>query len=289
MSAGNTPTPYLAQAQPPASPSPAAYPQHYQPHFQPTAAAASTPVAHQTPVPIPQPHAPAHGQVPIRPMHYPQQGFPPNYSPAYAASGTPVHHQPALAPSYGGHHPMSAPQGRLPMTPTPGNAMPQANAYNPPRPVEVYTLPEVVNDGIPDEIRQRYHRDDHGRVLFFTAPPLNRPHMGVSAESQGLGHSAGYLAGRKEWLAERERKRKERDERSGAEAEAQKRVELGRPDDEQKKLSGQASEMLAGWFQKYDQETVQWKERMQLDGWEKPRVEEEGAKENVAGDVEMVS
>jgi chromatin structure-remodeling complex subunit RSC1/2 len=154
------------------------------------------------------------------------------------------------------------------MAPTPGNAMPQANAYNPPRPIEVYTLPDPVNDSIPDDIRNRYHRDDAGRVLFFTAPPLNRPHIGISPESQGLGHSVRYLAGREEWLAEREKKRKERDEKKAAEAHKRIEMEEQQKAQEQKTIVAHASEVLAGWFRKYDQETAQWRDQLLLDDWD---------------------
>jgi chromatin structure-remodeling complex subunit RSC1/2 len=51
-------------------------------------------------------------------------------------------------------------------------------------------LPDHINAVIPEEVRKRFHRDAFGRILFFTAPPLD-------TQSQGkpkLGHSLKYLA-----------------------------------------------------------------------------------------------
>lgn len=95
---------------------------------------------------------------------------------------------------------------------TPGVAQTHANMYNPPRPPEVYTLPDNVNETLPATVRREFQHDESGRVLFFSAAPLDRSCSGLSPLSAGLGHSAKYLAGRGKWLAEREMKRKDRDE-----------------------------------------------------------------------------
>lgn len=95
--------------------------------------------------------------------------------------------------------------------------MPHANghAYVQPRPTEVYTLRDA-DAQIPPEIRAQYQTDDEGRVLFFTTPPLNRPHPGVAEENATLGHSVRFLSGLQEAKANRKRLREERDEKNKA-------------------------------------------------------------------------
>ena len=84
------------------------------------------------------------------------------------------------------------------------------NAYNPPRPVEVYTLADAANEAIPEEVRRAYHADEQGRVLFFSAPSAE--HHELDKRSAGLAHSARYREGLGEWRREREEKRRVRDE-----------------------------------------------------------------------------
>jgi len=67
-----------------------------------------------------------------------------------------------------------------------------ANAYNPPRPVEVYHLSDNANASIPPDIRAQFHRDEQDHILFFTAPPLDVPRIPGAAKK--LGHSIKYLA-----------------------------------------------------------------------------------------------
>lgn len=102
------------------------------------------------------------------------------------------------------------------MAPTPSNtAIPHANAnatmHAAPR-YDSWVLYDDVDASIPREVRDQYQTDDKGHVLFFTAPPQNRPNHGVADEYATLGHSARYLSGIQQHRAERERKRKERDD-----------------------------------------------------------------------------
>jgi len=93
-----------------------------------------------------------------------------------------------------------------------------AQGYNAPRPIEVWHLPDPANASIPDDIRQQFQCDEHGRVLFFTAPP-----QATEPKTQ-LHHTAKYLA----YKAKREEMLKEKRKRDAAtvslEAEARKRV-----------------------------------------------------------------
>lgn len=64
--------------------------------------------------------------------------------------------------------------------------------YNPPKPAEVFHLNEAVHGPIPEEVRQQFQTDEHGRVLFFTAPPLDP--LPPVQPGQALGHSLKFLA-----------------------------------------------------------------------------------------------
>ena len=100
----------------------------------------------------------------------------------------------------------------------PGNRVQVPPAvYNPnaPRPVEVFHLSDIANAAIPEDIRKQFHCDDHGRVLFFSAPPVDY----IPPSTKQLGHSLKYLATKEERqikVEERKRKlaedQKERDE-----------------------------------------------------------------------------
>jgi chromatin structure-remodeling complex subunit RSC1/2 len=65
---------------------------------------------------------------------------------------------------------------------------------NAPRPVEVFHLSDTANAAIPADIREQFHCDDQGHVLFFSCAPLD---IG-SAVQQKLGHSLKYLAAKEE-------------------------------------------------------------------------------------------
>lgn len=184
---------------------------------------------------------------------------------------TPMHHAqlPMNSPMVTGYNQMQMPGGRLPMAPGHGTV------YNPPRLPEVYTLTDNVNETLPADVRQSFQHDADGRILFFTAPPLDRPHKGVSSESSGLGHSAQYLAGRKEWLAEREKKRKERGEKTPGEEDAAKRIALDVDGDDEEMdsagaIASQTMSAMGKWFQRFDQDTDQWRKEAGLEGWRQP-------------------
>lgn len=91
-------------------------------------------------------------------------------------------------------------------TPTAGQYPPRTpNAvggasYRDPPPIEVYTLPDQANLSIPAEVREQYQRDEFGRVLFFTTPPVvsSGPGSMSNGDSSGAptGHSIRYLAAR---------------------------------------------------------------------------------------------
>ena len=131
----------------------------------------------------------AHHSVP------PTQGFQPitphlPFSTPHAAAPIPQYATPRQAPSYQQPLVHQAPVG-----------------YKAPQPVEVYVLPDHANASIPADVREQLQRDEQGRVLFFTAPPVNSSSI-VQKEGQPLGHSARYLALKAKRDAERDAKRK---------------------------------------------------------------------------------
>ncbi|KAI0590062.1 Chromatin structure-remodeling complex protein rsc1 [Pyrenophora tritici-repentis] len=79
--------------------------------------------------------------------------------------------------------------------------------YKAPQPVEVYVMADHANASIPLEIREQFQRDEKGRVLFFTAPPLN-VEQPLTTNGRALGHSARYLAAKAKKEAVKASKRK---------------------------------------------------------------------------------
>lgn len=173
-----------------------------------------------------------------------------------------------MAQAYNHHNHVPTPS-RAPMAPTPGNAAPpvqqQHSAYNPPRPVEVYTLGGAANDAIPEDVRKAYHTDDEGRVLFFTAPPAVR--RGLSKKSAGLGHSARYLEGLDEWRREREEKRRARDEQLAADGKKRRvaaEEEAARQREEEAAID-RAADVLAGYIKAHEETTKRIRTDLKLD------------------------
>lgn len=136
-----------------------------------------------------------------------------------------------------------------------------ANMYNPPRPNEVYTLRDEVDMQIPSEVREQYQTDEKGRILFFTAPPLNRPHPGIAEEGANLGHSVRYLANLRDVRAERERKRKERDEALKLKAEEEIARKNEMREVTEKEMGATAGALLGDWILKLQHEN----EKMEKD------------------------
>jgi chromatin structure-remodeling complex subunit RSC1/2 len=83
-----------------------------------------------------------------------------------------------------------------------------ATNYRDPPPIEVYTLPDQANLSIPSEIREQYQRDEFGRVLFFTTPPIS---ASQGATGTLTGHSVRYLAAKGRRAQQLAQKRQERD------------------------------------------------------------------------------
>ncbi|KAI9928062.1 hypothetical protein ASPWEDRAFT_173710 [Aspergillus wentii DTO 134E9] len=181
--------------------------------------------AQSSPVPVP---SAAYHQSQIPPAQAYQAPF--QRRPSSFAPQTPLpaaYHAPAVS------HPYVAAQPS-PYTPYQASRLPVAppSVYNPnaPRPIEVFHLSDAANSAIPDDIREQFHCDDHGHVLFFSSPPLDI----VSSNQQSLGHSLKYLAAREERRRRVEqRKRKQVEEQEKREENA-KRIRV----DEETALAG---------------------------------------------------
>ncbi|KAE8336505.1 hypothetical protein BDV24DRAFT_141607 [Aspergillus arachidicola] len=182
----------------------------------------NTTVAGTTPVPPRSPAAPIppvqNAPVPVPPATYQQPQLPPTqtYQPAIQRRSSgfvqqtphPSYQTPAVS------HPYAAVQP-TPYTPYQTNRIqvPPGTVYNPnaPRPIEVFHLSDAANATIPEDIRDQFHCDNQGHVLFFSSPPLDI----VPPLQQKLGHSLKYLAVKEERrkLVEA-KKRKEMEERT---------------------------------------------------------------------------
>jgi chromatin structure-remodeling complex subunit RSC1/2 len=94
------------------------------------------------------------------------------------------------------------------------------------QPNEVFILSDQANAAIPPEIREQFQQDENGRILFFTAPPLNAPKL-ANKEDRTLGHSARYLAAKakRDTLISAKRKAAAADATERAESAKRARVE----------------------------------------------------------------
>ncbi|KAF2122046.1 chromatin structure-remodeling complex protein rsc1 [Lophiotrema nucula] len=169
------------------------------------------PTASPMPQATPQPHHATSAYTPTHPQQY------------HTQSQSPAPHVPHMTPSQpSGYqnitpHPSFAAQPAAPLSqytaprPAPAYQQPLQHqtsvGYKAPQPVEVYILNDHANASIPPEIREQFQRDEQGRVLFFTAPPINSSQI-VQKEGSALGHSARYLAAKKKRDELRAAKRK---------------------------------------------------------------------------------
>jgi chromatin structure-remodeling complex subunit RSC1/2 len=128
--------------------------------------------------------------------------------------------------------------------PAPGYQQPYVQqpptGYKAPQPVEVFVLNDHANLSIPQEIREQFQRDEKGRVLFFTAPPLN-VEQPLSKEGRAIGHSARYLAAKAKKEAMKAAKRKAEEADATEHAAAAKKAKM----DEEQKFKETVSELGA--------------------------------------------
>ncbi|CAO1602886.1 hypothetical protein XANCAGTX0491_006484 [Xanthoria calcicola] len=163
------------------------------------------------------------------------------YAPQSTSSYAQTHQHGSASASY--HS--SQPDTRYPQVPQPYriNSVVPGATTNSVRPHEVFRLSEQANAQIPEEIRQQYQQDEHGNVLFFTAPPVDV--LPPTKEGSAMGHTARYLA---EKLRRKIAMKK-------------KRMAQGLPEDseepEPKKVKPEFDEGLAGQIQTLRDEALQ--------------------------------
>lgn len=106
--------------------------------------------------------------------------------------------------SYTSQQPQAAAQANSGYAPRPPTA---TGSYRDPPAIETYILPDQANLSIPPEIRERYQRDELGRVIFFTAPPV----IPAAPTGSAQAHSVRYLAAKARRDAARGQKRSAED------------------------------------------------------------------------------
>ncbi|KAI0857558.1 hypothetical protein F4860DRAFT_489202 [Xylaria cubensis] len=247
------------------------------------------PRASATPVPVPQygthtfqQHVPPPQMTPQAPQYQPHpphqthptpafNGYTPQYNPTPVPMPPQPHHPPPphqmanpIIPYDPSRLAPSPARGSVAPVPSPGGHV-QANAYNPPRPIEVYRLDDATNANIPADVREQFLRDEAGNVLFFTQPPLERTHRGVSKENADLGHSVRYLADRAREVQDRRAKRKARDEMRKEEDKKRYALEQEAAQIEQQEQIDSAAKILLGWAQSIQEEADVLKTN--YDGW----------------------
>jgi len=202
----------------------------------------SQPAQTYQPSPAPQTQpTPRQPSISARPTY--GAAHPQSYAHQTSASPAPAR-QPSTQPNFPPSTPQQAPvrpqmqQGQSSYTsqqPQPGTAAASSSTYAPRPPtatgssyregpaIETYILPDQANLSIPLEIRERYQRDELGRVIFFTAPPV------IPSEPTGSvkAHSVRYLAAkaRREASLAQKRTAAELDKQASERATKQARIE----------------------------------------------------------------
>ena len=146
----------------------------------------------------PQPHVPQYHQHSASPNPTQIQ-----YAPPISSVHTPISLN--THSSHQDHY--STPQNRYPNPqPSHRSVILASTTLNPSRPVEVYHLGDSANASIPEDIREQFHRDEQGHVLFFTIPPLDV--LPPAKSGSAIGHTARYLAKKLRLQIARKEKRK---------------------------------------------------------------------------------
>lgn len=142
----------------------------------------------------------------------------------------------------------------------------QTNTYNPPRPVEVWTLADTANSSIPVDIRAQFHHDEYGKIIFYTSPPLDA--NPVPEEVQNLGHSLRYLADKARNKEADEKKRKAREVE--LEAAATERMKRMKADEESKKqwICDQKVDALKTWSAQTEKGTDELYKKLHGENWQ---------------------
>jgi chromatin structure-remodeling complex subunit RSC1/2 len=233
------------------------------------------PAARPSPSPVPLTHQNSygshgsHGSAAHQPVAHTPSYQQAGYTPQYTSGATPVAQHANPMTNYG-HY-----QDRSSVTPVRTSAPAQTphithnNAYNPPRPIEVYTLPEQANFAIPADIRNQFQRDDYDKVLFFTAPPLEA--NPVPEEKRNLSHSLRYLADKARAREEENKKRKAREAELEAEATAKAKRVKADLDSSKSWLMNQKLSALEIWTKHMETGTDELYQQLYGENWKQIR------------------
>ncbi|KAL8641342.1 MAG: hypothetical protein Q9228_001838 [Teloschistes exilis] len=248
-----------------------------------------------------------HDNTATPPLSYSNQGHPNNQ-----AQGTQYKQQSASpAPlqynQYGSHATSTYPQTqhhgsatssyhatqvdpRYPQIPAPyrAGAVP-GTTTNSVRPHEIFRLSEQANAQIPEEVRKRYQQDEHGNVLFFTAPPVDV--LQPTKEGSAVAHTARYLAEKLRRKIALKEKRKAEGLPEDYEEPKPKRVKTEADenvDDKVKNMREKALRMLIDQMQEgtdaiyKDLYGEHWKEGAEFEAARRIERQEEARKKNAA-------
>ncbi|KAK7529904.1 chromatin structure-remodeling complex protein-like protein rsc1 [Phyllosticta citribraziliensis] len=236
------PTPQMHHTQPAYTPQPASYHQHSASPAPPMQSLAATHPASFPPQTTP--HHPSYGPTPT-PHALPTASHLPSSAYAQQMPSTLYLRNQQAAHANTIHH-------TIPHSPYASTPSAHHVAYKPAQSIECYRLDDHTNATIPPHLRDQFQQDEQGRLLLFTAPPLDvLPPLPDDAEPAPLGHSAQYLAARKKRAAMIAEKRKREEEetpgRVAQEAAAKKaRIEQGARDLQHRviELAGKATVAL---------------------------------------------
>ena len=184
----------------------------------------------------------------------------------HTSTSTPIAQQPNPLATY--NHYQGSSTAPRPTAPVSNLHTPHA-VYHPPRPIEVYTLPEMAHSAIPADIRAQFHHDEYGRVIFYTTPPLDvNP---IPHDKQDLGHSLRYLADKARRKEEDEKKRKAR--AAGSEIAAGERLKRMKTSTNGRAswVASQKLEALHRWKEDMDSRTDDMYKRLYGAEWKDAR------------------
>jgi chromatin structure-remodeling complex subunit RSC1/2 len=203
-------------------------------------------------------------------------------TPIYQSQHAYGQHPASAATPVAQHHHATVPYNQYQSAGGVARVMPQAsashgshtNAYNPPRQSEIYTLSETANSAIPTDVRNQFQRDDYGKILFFTAPPLNVDR--VPEKAQVLGHSLRYLADKARNKEADEKKRKAR--AAQLEQETAERVKRVKVEEEgmAQFIMDQKVKALKKWAEGMDRGTDGLYKHLHGENWQEVRKEDMG-------------
>jgi len=205
----------------------------------------------------------SHAALTHTPGYQPQPSFN-----QYAPASTPSQHSNSLT-AYNLYQSSGAAAPVRTVAPVQAAHTNSTNQYNPPRAVEVYTLADQANAAIPAEIRNQFHTDEYGKVIFFTAPPLDA--NPIPEDVQHLGHSLRYLADKARSKEADEKKRKAREAKLEAEATARVKRMKEDTDSKQKFLVSQKLKALDVWQSKMKESTDEMYKELYGEDWEQIR------------------